>query len=369
MITIRVFGIARRAPTPVAVLAGVLLAGAPGLQGQSISQRVAAVHDGTVRLAYATRPGICGDGSAGGMRLSVNGIVIASRSGTRASGDPEICYAGPAHVALRREGGETVSIRIRMGAPSSAADSAVDLGLLSAPEAARYFLAESIRIPGRTGDDALDAAAIADSVALWPDLARLARNTDVREDTRKHAVFWMATYDDGAAHDTLRAVVRDAAIDEGVRGAAIIALANDDISDEDVRFLRALYPTLSTKLRDDVFLAVSRSESPSAGAWLASVVTDTSQSEHARKQALFWLGQGRSPTGELVALKARLHDPDIRRHYTFVLSQRHDAAALDALMDLAQHDPERDVRRQALFWLGQSHDPRAVKFLEQMVLR
>ena len=84
---------------------------------------------------------------------------------------------------------------------------------------------------------------------------------------------------------------------------------------------------------------------------------------------MFWLGQGEAPTAALLSLYDRLREPELRTHYTFVLSQRHDRAALEKLIDVAQHDADRGVRRQALFWLGQSKDPRAADFLRDMVTR
>src|SRR5437762_10690805 len=128
-------------------------------------------------------------------------------------------------------------------------------------------------------------------------------------------------------------------------------MGRDDMSDDDVAWLRNLYPNLSSKLRDNVFLAVSRSDSPRASRWLSSVVEDTHETEHTREQAMFWLGQGRSPTQDLVRLYEHLPETTLRTHYTFVLSQRRDREALDKLIDVAQHDRDRSVRHPALFRL------------------
>jgi HEAT repeat protein len=84
---------------------------------------------------------------------------------------------------------------------------------------------------------------------------------------------------------------------------------------------------------------------------------------------MFWLGQGRAPTNDLVRLYDQLSEISLRRHYTFVLSQRRDREALDKLIDVAQHDADREVRHQALFWIGQSKDPRALTFIRDLVTR
>lgn len=345
-----------------------LLVAVPGsLLGQSLGRRVQSVRDGTVRFTYAARPGLCGDGRdairSGRVMVVLPSIVSYGHS------DIDVCFTGPVRVAIGRTNGETVSYRVHVGGRWNMNDDATDLGVVPAADAARYLLDEAMRSGGNNSVYALAAAVFADSVDLTPDLARIARSVDARRELRQRAVFWIGTYDDPDASQTLRRLAGEGDLDDDIRGSAIIAMGRDDISDEDVAYLRQLYPHLSEKLRDNVFLAVSRSDSPRASGWLASITGDANESEHTREQAMFWLGQGRAPTDVLVRLYDRLSEPDLRSHYTFVLSQRRDAAALDKLIDVAQHDPEQSVRRQALFWLGQSKDPRALAFIRDLVTR
>ena len=344
----------------------LLLAAAP-LGAQTLEQRIGAVRDGTVRLTYAARAGLCGDGKETVQSGPVI-VVFPSMFGYGRS-DMNVCFTGPVRVAIGRSEGETVSLRVHVGGRWNDAGGDKDLGVVSAPEAARYFLGEAARAGRQNAEYALGAAVFADSVELWPDLARLARSEDVRASTRQRAVSWIGTYDEPGAVRVLHDLANDSSLDEEVRGGAIIALGREDISDDEVAWLRRLYPTLSPKLRDDVFLAVSRSDSPAAATWLAQVAASEVESEHTRQQALFWLGQGHAPTVDLVRLYDKLHGAQIRTHYTFVLSQRHDREALDKLIDVAEHDADRDVRKQALFWLGQSRDPRAVQYLRELVIR
>ena len=72
---------------------------------------------------------------------------------------------------------------------------------------------------------------------------------------------------------------------------------------------------------------------------------------------------------DLLAADARLTGAELRRHYTFVLSQRGEDAAVDRLIAIARGDADREVRRQAVFWLGQSRNPRARRYLEAVVAR
>jgi hypothetical protein len=345
-----------------------LLALAPStVFAQSLARRINGVRDGTVHVSYASRPGLCGDGRET-IRSGPAIIVLPNMFGYGHS-DMDVCYTGPVRVAIGRSSGETVSYRVHVGGRWGTGDDATELGVVSAPDAARYFLDEASHANSHNAVYALAAAVFADSIDLVPDLARLARNDQMKSDLRTRAVFWIGTYDEDVSARTLRELASDDRLDEEERGSAIVAMGRDDMSDDDVAWLRSLYPNLSSKLRDNVFLAVSRSDSPRASRWLAGVAADDKESEHTREQAMFWLGQGRSPTGDLVRLYDQLHGSALRSHYTFVLSQRRDREALDKLIDVAQHDESRDVRHQALFWLGQSKDPRALAFIRDLVTR
>jgi len=337
------------------------------LPAQSFVRQIERVRSGTVQLTYAARPGLCGDGRET-IRSGSSIVVLPSIFG-RGRSDMDVCFAGPVRVAIGRSDGETVSYRVHVGGRWTSSGEATDLGTVSAPDAARYFLDEAMHASGRNAEYALAAAASADSVDLTADLARIARSPDAKHELRSRAVFWISTYEDPGATQALRRLAAEDRLDEDVRGSAIIALGRDDMSDEDVDWLRNLYPGLSEKLRDNVFLAVSRSDSPRASRWLAGIVSDASQTEHTREQAMFWLGQGRGPTADLVRLYDKLDEPSLRTHYTFVLSQRRDDQALDKLIDVAQHDRDKSVRHQALFWLGQSKDPRALAFIRDLVTR
>jgi HEAT repeat protein len=262
-----------------------------------------------------------------------------------------------------------VSYRVHVGGRWSNSDDVTDLGVVPAEIAARYLFDEALRANANNAQYALAGAVFADSIDLVPDLVGVARGGDARGDMRQRAVFWIGSYDTDRATRALHDLAADDGLDDAIRGAAIIALGRDQIADEDVSWLRTLYPKVSSKLRDDIFLAVSRSDSPQASHWLASIVVSPDETVHNRQQAMFWLGQGRGPTDDLVRLYDRIDQPSLRSHYAFVLSQRHDEKALDKLIDMAQHDADRDVRHQALFWLGQSKDPRALAFIRDLVTR
>ena len=102
-------------------------------------------------------------------------------------------------------------------------------------------------------------------------------------------------------------------------------------------------------------------------AFILAIVKDPREPLDVRKKAIFYVGQMGAETVQVAALYATLDDRELREQVIFALSQRHDAAALDKLMDIAKSDPDRELRKKAIFWLGQSRDPRATAFLAELI--
>jgi len=235
------------------------------LQG-GLADRVAAAPDGEVRLSYATRAGVCGngrniislecdDGSCGRHRMSFGSYSDDD------TGCP--CEAGPARVALQKRGGQIRRVRTYVGgAWRPAADAQVtDLGTTSAAAAARYLLDLAARA-GEAGHDAVFPAILADSVTVWPDLLRLARSTTVPRETRRSAVFWLGQAAGEAATRGLTELLDDTTVALDVKESAVFAL--------------------SQRPRDEGVPALIR-------------IARTHASPGVRKKALFWLGQSEDP--------------------------------------------------------------------------
>jgi hypothetical protein len=224
---------------------------APGsLRAQSLEQRVFAKKDATVRLAYATRPGVYGNGS--------NNISFRDGQSDDWTSD---CESGPAHVTIRVAGGELTEIKTRVGGRWVARNDVTDLGTVPASEAAQLFLALARRNSG-AAEDAVFPAIIADSAEVWPGLMALARDPKARTDARKSAVFWVGQEAASAATRGLAEVVGDKAVDREVRESAVFALSQ--------RPDKEGVPAL---------IAVAR----------------TSDDPTLRKRAIFWLGQTEDP--------------------------------------------------------------------------
>jgi HEAT repeat protein len=222
--------------------------------------------------------------------------------------------------------------------------------------------------------DGLQSAAVG-ALAMLEDgagtsaLLDLARRGSVS--VRKAAVFWLGQSEDPRGRALVRTVVNDESETEAVRGAAIFALGHgDNATPADAAFLRAAFDRLpSERLKDRVLMAMSQGESEEGTRWLLARARDERQPIEVRRKAVFWAGQGHARVSELASLYDAVSEPRLREHVIFVLSQRHEDAATDALLSIARGDQDRQMRKKALFWLAQKNDPRVTKFIADLVTR
>lgn len=251
------------AGTTAVVLAALAGAFEPA-SAQSIASRVARVSNGTVRMSFATRPGICGSGSS---IWHSNGRSRSTWDNNRGSSrDLEWeteCTHGPGRVVLDRRDGELADLRFYVGGRWRPAGSdVIDLGTVSAREAADYLVSIAQSERGSMGEKAIFPATTADSANIWPALIKIARNPDLPRGTRTQSVFWVGQAAGEAATANLNSIVIDNSVDREVRESAVFALSQRP-RDEGV-------PAL---------IAVAR----------------TNKDPEIRKKALFWLGQTRDP--------------------------------------------------------------------------
>lgn len=412
------------------VIAAASLAAPLAAQG-TLASRIAQAPDGEVRMQYDARAGVCGDGrGVVGFRRALFADSFESYgrwSDARCIPGPlrvSLTIDNGRPVSVRTEVG---------GAWRDASGRVTDLGVVSSRDAAAWFLAHvaALEGAGRKGRILLPAVLAAD-VAIVPDLFAIAGDSARRVDTRRQALQWvgqlgaasdapalvtfahaardvssaaiaaLAALEDGAgvtalvglAHDgnedvrhnavfwlgqsgdaralrALHAVIEDQNETERVRRNAIFALSHGDaVPASEFAYLRGLFPSLqSTRLKESVIQGIAE-EGVAGGRWLLERVRDPRESTAVRRSALFWAGQrDATPTRELVAAYHDLDDPNLREHAIFVLSQRDDDAALDALMQIARTDPDRRMRGKALFWLAQKKDDRVTKLISDLLAR
>jgi HEAT repeat protein len=229
-----------------------LLALPSGLEGQALAQRVAAAGDGAVRVSFAARRGVCGNGGH-------NITIVSDDESEEVEGD---CDPGPVRVSLRVHGGRVTEAHTYVGGRWRAPKGpATDLGTVSAAQAAKDLLTLAERAEG-DADELVTAAALADSAVVWPGLLRMARRTDLPVETRRQAVFWLGQAAGEAAARGLDSLTADQRGDIEVRKQAVFAL--------------------SQRPADEGVPALIR-------------VARTNPNGELRKTALFWLGQSEDP--------------------------------------------------------------------------
>ena len=225
----------------------------PAVAGaQTLRQRVAALGEGTLRLSFAARPGVCGNGG--------HSITIVDDDG-RGEWESD-CVPGPVRVSLQVRGGRVQDAHTYVGGRWRANGAgATDLGTVPARQAAADLLA--LAEQSRTdADQLITAATLADSTVIWPTLLRMARRTDLPLETRRQAVFWLG----------------QAAGEAATRG--LDSLAGDKDGEIEVR-KQAVF-ALSQRPADEGVPALIR-------------IARSSPYPELRKTALFWLGQSEDP--------------------------------------------------------------------------
>ena len=232
------------------------------VKAQSIANRVASVRDGKVRMTFASRPEVCGGGNwisrGGNSRMNWN-----SDQSSDVLYD-EDCSHSPVRLVLYVDNGRVVKLRTYVGGRwRPAASETVDLGAVSTRDATSYLvsLASSDNSVGR---EAIMPATLADSVTIWPQLFRLARNESVSMSTRKQAMFWLGQ----AASDAV-------APDHYTRGRE-----SDD-----------------TEVKKQVVFALSQRRNGEAVPALIQVARNNRDPD-LRRSALFWLWQ----SGDVLAV-------------------------------------------------------------------
>ena len=338
----------QRLPTMVA--AALVLASAAGspaqqqAQEQEIAARVRQAGNGTVRLTFASQPGVCGDGetfiSKSGTsdvdddrtiwRHSRNGTNISTGSGNR---DYEDCEEGPLRVELDVENGEVADVHTYVGKSWGSNEPAMTV---SAKSAVAYLLQLAETGNEEAGRHVMIPIVLADSVEPWPELLRIARGNRAPQETRKSAIFWVGQSRDPAALPGLQSLITNQ--DEEIGKSAVFALS---------------------QMRSDASLRI-----------LIESARNDRLDHEVRKSAIFWLGQAAGDKAT-EGLKDLLNDDDaeVKKQAVFALSQIRSEKSVDALIDLVKTSKDKEVRKSALFWLSQSNDPRVLALYEDILLK
>jgi HEAT repeat protein len=352
------------------VALALTLAPALGAQsGTTIARRVAAAPDGEVRMTYATRPDVCGDGRDGvSIRRS---MFFSDRVESYGTFSGMRCVDGPARVTLTVRDRKVAEVRTRVGGSWPTGTSGVtDLGRVSAPEAAAYFISLVPQLDGTSRrHNPMLAAAVADSANVAPEMLRLARTTTLSRETRRRAVHWAGALGDASMVAPLTELARangsdrgssadDPGPGDGLEGAAVGALSM--IPDgAGIPALMTLARGGSVSVRKAAVFWLGQRDDERGRALVRTVAGDERETEAVRSAAIFALGQGESTTADekfLESLFDRLSSEKLKERVLFSVSQRESSDGTRWLLDKARDEGQpMEVRRKAIFWAGQGH--------------
>jgi HEAT repeat protein len=244
-----------------------------------------------------------------------------------------------------------------------------DLGRVSAPEAAAYFISLAQQLDDGKRQNPLLAAAIADSVNVAPDMLRLARMTTLSRETRRRAVHWAGALGDASMVAPLTELARanggdrtssdDVGPGDGLAGAAVGALGMipDGVG---VPALMTLARDGSETVRKAAVFWLGQRDEERAHALVRTVAGDEKETESVRRAAIFALSQGEGASSAdfafLRTLFDRVSSERLKEQVLFSVSQ-HDAwDGTRWLLDKARDESQpMEVRRKAVFWAGQGH--------------
>ncbi|HET7038806.1 MAG TPA: hypothetical protein VFH97_02900 [Gemmatimonadales bacterium] len=306
----------------------------PGPAGaQSLSDRIARVRDGTVRLSFATRPTVCGDGqfigfdlpdafyqySSGNDGYSVNVLRDVT---------PE-CRGGPLRLVVVKLGGRVAELRAAVGVSWRASATAVDLGTVAAPEAADWLVGQAERADDGVARIGLLAAAAADSARIAGRVLALVQNRRLPVALRERAIRWSAVIAgaEGRGDDVdrlLRDLAGDAAEPVGLRERAVRDLRP---TGENRAHLKALYGSVGeTSLRERILREVASGGGAAEVAWLRGIALDSREAVGLRDRAIRLLAE-RGQVGYLRELYPRLDRIELRERVVRSVAEGQDGEA------------------------------------------
>lgn len=186
-------------------------------------------------------------------------------------------------------------------------------------------------------------------------------------DIKERAIFALSQHDDPRAMELLRQYTTDDGLDTRLRKRAIFWIGEEGGA-QSLPFLTEIYPGMTDpELREQVLFAISESDAEGSAAWLLERARDESESMQVRKRALFWATEAGLSADELSGLYQTTSEPELREHLIWLISDSGGQGSIEALLDIAENDPDLDMRTRAIFWLGESDDPRAADFLLKLL--
>jgi hypothetical protein len=343
------------------VALGAAAAAAPPLGAQSLASRIAAAGDAEVRMEFATRAAVCGDGKDVVALNRTLYVYPSMESHGRWSGVD--CTHGRARVAVTTAGGQIDRVRTHIGGSwPEVAGKVVNLGTVAAADAAAYFFSVAEKIDGRSARNALLPAVVADSVDALPPLLRIARNANIARETRKRAIHWLGDLGDASMVKPLEQLAGDDDNDDGLGEAALFALSELPDAAGLPSLISFARSQRSTKFRGKAVFWLGQSDESRARSEVRAIAQDNAVPDGVREKAIFVIGQhddaSDADVAFLKALFPKLESTKLRDQVLFSVSQTDNASARQWLIQVARDESEAtEVRKKAIFWAGQSGAP------------
>ena len=241
----------------------VLAVAAQGLNAQSLENRLTNLR-GIIGFEFETRRNVCGNGESISISddTSPGWTTRSRRSGIHIGrGSNEgVCEEGPARVLLTRSGNAITDVSVAVGGRDVRAGT--ELGTVGAAEAATFLLTIAPMLTGRSADQAIMGAAIADAPSPWRRMLEIARAADASENARKSSLFWVSQEASNVATAGLSDVAMDEANGGSVRGDALFYLAQRRNGEGIPALIKVVRESKSVKLKKDAIFYLSQSKDP-----------------------------------------------------------------------------------------------------------
>ena len=335
-------------------------------QGTDIARRVGSAPDGLVKMTYAARDGVCGDGrsfiaeaTSAGRGLDV--WFMEGVSMTNVSGDVGArCVAGPARLLLVVRDHRVIAVQPFVGPPSPATERpGSELGSVATADVSRYLLDLAAHGREDVARNAILAAAIADSVRIARELSAIARNKTLASPVRESALRWVGRTaireGDRDALVVARTIAEDAEDRPEVRDRAIRVIGEQE--PDGVRYLRTLYGRIDqAQLRERIVRVVGESGTSDDVAWIRGIALDRAERASLRERAVRVIAEG-SSSRVLRDLYGELEEPALRERVLRSVAEVGDADSRAWLRQIVERPTESQaVRDRAIRSLAEMGD-------------
>ena len=350
--------------TAVFFLTGALIAPPPAQQGD-LARRVTSAPDGLVKMTYASRGGICGDGRSfiADATSSARGLDVWFSDGmslSTAMGDLGArCSAGPVRLLLVVRDHRVVDVQPFVGPPSAATERAgTELGTVAVTQVSRYLLDLAANGREDLARDAMLAASIADSVRIAGQLATMARNKSLGSEVREQSLRWLGRVarheGDRDAMRVARSILDDRDDQTDVRERAVRVLGEED---DGPSYLRSIYARLDDlTLRERAIRVVAESGTKADLDWIRGIALDPSERASIRERAVRVFGEA-SDSRALRELYDKLDDPSLRERVIRTMAEIGDAESRRWLREIIERRSESSsVRERAIRSLAEQGD-------------